>query len=160
MRKLAPMDVEFLTNPPESMEFSTTIGASAEKVFGILAEPNQLGRWLKDLKEARWLTKPPYGVGARREVKLKLITVHERFVVWEPGKRFAFVMDATSLPIVNAMGEDMRLEARGENRCEVRWTVAYAPTAVGKVVRPIARAVFGKLFRDSLAGLKALAEQN
>jgi hypothetical protein len=159
MKTLAPMDLEFLANPPEAMEFAATIDASAVQVFDILADPGKLGLWLKDFKGANWLTEAPHGVGSEREVRLKLITVRERFLAWDPGKRFAFVMDATSLPIVEAMGEDMRLEPRGDNRCEVRWRVCYAPTLVGKVVRPVARAVFGKLFRDSLASLKTLAER-
>ena len=159
MKTLAPMDLEFLTNPPESMEFAATIDASAAKVFEILADPGKLGLWLQDFKGANWLTEAPHGVGSKREVRLKLVTVRERFLAWEPGKRFAFVMDASSLPIVEAMGEDMRLESRGDNRCEVRWKVCYTSTTLGKIVRPIARAIFGKLFRDSLAGLKALAER-
>jgi hypothetical protein len=160
MKTLAPMDVEFLANPPESMEFEGTIDRSADDVFDILADPSKLGLWLKDLKSARWLTEPPHGEGSKRRVTLKLITVEERFVVWERGKRFAFVMDATSLPIVEAMGEDMRIDSRGETRCHVTWRVAYAPTSIGRVVRPVARFVFSKLFHDSLVSLKALAERS
>lgn len=159
-RALAPMDLEFLANPPEWMEFEGTIDRSADAVFDILADPSKLGLWLKDFKDARWLTEPPHGEGSKRQVKLKLITVEERFLAWEPGKRFAFVMDATSLPIVDAMGEDMRIEPRGENRCHIVWRVAYSPTSIGRAVKPVARMVFGKLFRDSLVALKALAERS
>jgi uncharacterized protein YndB with AHSA1/START domain len=159
MKSLAPMDLEFLTNPPESLDFMVEIAASPEDVFDVVADTDKLGLWLSDFKSARWLTDPPAGVDSRREVKLRLIAVEERFVVWERPKRFAFVMEAISLPIVAAMGEDMRIESKGDRRSVLRWRVAYAPTLLGKVLRPAARVVLSKLFRDSLARLKALVER-
>jgi hypothetical protein len=159
MRELTPQGLDFLASPPEHMDFEQDVAASADAVFAILADTDRMSLWLDDFVGAEWLGEPRGGAGSRRRVRLRTLTVIERFVAWEPGKRFAFTMEAISLPIVRAVGEDMRLEAVGEGRCRVRWRVAYDPVPLARLVHPLIRWNFGRLFRKSLVNLKRLAER-
>lgn len=156
--RLRDVDLSFLEHPPEAMQFGDTIDASADEVFDIVADSAQLAAWLQDFVSVETFTEPPHGVGMKRRVKLKTLSVDERFVVWERGKRLSFVMEAISLPIVRAMGEDLRFEALSEKQCRVRWRVGYEPSNLMVPVHPLAKKIFGSLFQRSLTALKAYAE--
>lgn len=156
MKQLVPQGLAFLETPPASMDFEETMDCSADELFLALADADKLADWLDDFVGVAWLTEPPRGVGSRREVRLKTLTVREHFIVWEPGKRFAFTMEAISLPVVNAMGEDMRIEAIDDGHCRLTWRVAYDPVFVARIIHPLLRWNFGRLFRKSLANLKKI----
>ena len=156
MKKLAPKGLGFLENPPASMDFEATMRCSALELFDILASAEKLGLWLDDFKGVDWLSEPPHGAGSRREVRLAILTVHERFVAWEPGKRISFTMEGMSLPIVEAVGEDMRIEPIDEDHCKLTWRVAYELTWYMRPLDRLVRWNFGKLFRKSLQNLQKL----
>ncbi len=156
MKKLAPQGLDFLESPPSAMDFEATMRCSAQELFEVLASAEKLSSWLEDFVGVDWLTEPPRGAGSRREVRLKILTVHERFIVWEPGKRFAFTMEAMSLPLVSAMGEDMQIAAIDDDHCKLTWRVAYEPTWFVKPFEALVRWNFGRLFKKSLDRLQKL----
>jgi hypothetical protein len=159
MKKLPPKGLDFLENPPDSLDFEAEINCSAMHLFEALADIEQLPSWLDEYKGASWLTDAPFGLGSLREVRLKTLTVHERFVAWDPGKRISFTMEGITLPIVSALGEDMRIEAIDDSHCRLKWRVAYELVFLVRIFNPLVRWNFGKLFRKSLDRLKKHVER-
>ena len=83
-----PVPLEFTLSSPFHIETVTRIEASPERVFDILATGERQAEWFQDFVENRWTT-ANRGVGAEREVELKLLSVKERFLAWDRGRRLA-----------------------------------------------------------------------
>lgn len=153
--ELTPTDLSFFDNAPFHFENEAIINASPERVFEIWATGEGQAEWFKDYKSARWYHEPPYGVGSTREVVLKALSVKERFLAWEPGKRMAFTMYGITIPLVKQMAEDLHFSPVEGGRTRFRWKACYRPSATMRVVHPIGRRVFGGLFSASISGLTA-----
>jgi len=149
----AMTDEEFLANPPAKFVFSDKLDCTPERAFAVLADVDTWKHWFKDCKGCEWDTKPPHDVGSERTIHLFLMDVKERIIAFEPGKRFSFTVLHNSAPVTRRMVENMVLTAE-DGHTRVDWTVAYEPTLLTKVAHPIARLIFSRLFRQSLAGLK------
>ncbi len=144
---------------PYHFDNQILIEASPASVFDVLANSNWQN-WFVDFVSVTWTSSEPYGVGSTRTVKLKSLSVQERFLAWEPGQRFSFSIDAISLPLIQAMFEDMQLESVEDGRAtRLRWRVYYSPNWLMRAVHPIARAIFGRMFRQSLKNLKQYGEK-
>jgi uncharacterized protein YndB with AHSA1/START domain len=147
-------DLSFTERSPFHIENEAIINAPAARVFEVMALGENQREWFQDFVEFRWTSPPPHHVaGSEREVELKMLTVKERFLVWEPGKRLTFTIYGITLPFVTAMVEDLHFQALNENQTRFVWRVHYRPRAVVRVFHPILRAVFGKLFAASTHGL-------
>jgi uncharacterized protein YndB with AHSA1/START domain len=152
--------LEFTETSPFHIETVTVVDATPERVFEILSTGEGQKAWFQDFVENRWTTETR-GVGAEREVELKLFTVKERFLVWEPGKRLTFHIYASTLPVMSAAIEDLALEAvdvRGARATRFTWRVHYRPTMVTRLLHPVARVIFSKMFKASADGLARYAK--
>jgi uncharacterized protein YndB with AHSA1/START domain len=154
-----PSEIEFTETSRFRIENDAIINAAPERVFQIFATGEAQEEWFQDFVANRWTSPEPYGAGSSREVELKMLTVKERFLSWEPGKRLAFTITAITLPLVRRMVEDLQFEPLGD-RTRFRWVVHYEPTLVMRAVHPIARAIFGKLFAATISGLTDYAGRN
>jgi uncharacterized protein YndB with AHSA1/START domain len=150
--------LSFTESSPHHIEASALIDAPPARVFAIMATGEGQKEWFQDFVACRWTTPAPHGVGAEREIELKALTVKERFLAWEPGKRLAFTIYGITVPLVTAMIEDMTFEAVGERATRLVWRVHYRPSLVMKVIHPIGRAIFGEMFRSSAEGLARYAK--
>lgn len=150
--------LSFTESSPYRIQNSAVVEASAARIFEIFATGERQTEWFQDFVACRWTSPAPHGVGSERDIELKLLTVKERFLAWEPGKRLTFHIHAITLPLVTAMVEDMVMEPMGDRSCRVTWTVHYRPSLIMKLVHPIGRAVFGKMFKASLDGLAKYAK--
>jgi len=148
-----PTDLDFTTSSPQRLVFDALIEARPQRVFEIFARGEAQETWFQDFKAVRWTSPEPHSVGTTREIQLKLLTVKERFVAWEPGVRLTFSIDAISLPLVRRMMEDMQFEAVGEKGTRLVWTIHYEPALLMKPLHFAAKMVFTKMFRKSLDGL-------
>jgi len=149
--------LSFTESSRHRIENSLPIEAPAARVFEILVTGERQAEWFEDFVAIRWTTPEPHGVGSEREVELEILTVKERFLAWEPGRRVAFHVYAITLPLAKVMLEDMRLEPTGERSCRFSWTVHYEPSLVMRLIHPIGRLLFGKMFRASAEGLARYA---
>lgn len=132
------------------------IDAPASKVFPLLTG-ERFTEWLPDLLSWEWTSPAPRGVGSTRIVRLRSLAVKERILAWDEGRRFAFAIEAISVPLVRRMTEDMVLEPLGDARCRFRYTVQYAPSPLMRLVHPIARPIFGRMFRRAAENVARLA---
>ena len=148
----APTELDFTTSSPFHLMFDAIIEATPRRVFDIFTKGEGQEAWFQDFKACRWTSPEPHAVGTTREIELKILTVKERFVAWDPGVRLSFSIDAITIPLVKRMMEDLQFEAVGEKGTRLVWTVHYDPTFAMRAVHPVARMVFGRMFKVSLDG--------
>lgn len=148
-----PRDVDW--QAPTVLRNEAELDASPEEVFSIFADIDQWPKWFSDIRKGTWSTPAPYGPGSEREVVLKTLSVRERFLAWEPGKRYAFTMTAGTLPLARSIVEDYQLTPLPGGRARLVWEVRFDLRWYLAPVGPVIRAVFGKMFRDATAGLQA-----
>ncbi len=152
--------LSFTERSPYRIENEAIIDASPERVFEILADGSRQIEWFEDFVACRWTSKPPHGLGSEREIELKALTVKERFLAWDPGKRMTFHIYAITVPLVSAMVEDLKLAPAGEGKTRFTWTVHYRPTLLMRAIHPIGRAVFGKMFKKTTERLQRFAKDH
>jgi uncharacterized protein YndB with AHSA1/START domain len=155
-----PADIGYTQTSPFQLRNEVQIDAPPERVFDILVNNEGGTEWFKDYRGMRWTSAPPHGEGSTREVELKLLTAKERFIAFERGKRLAFCVYAITLPIVTQMVEDMQVEPAGEGGTRLVWTVHYTPSWLMRPVHPLARKLFGDMFRASAEGLRRFASKH
>lgn len=149
--------LSFTESAPFRFENTVLIDAAPARVFQILAAAEAQPEWFQDFVACRWTT-AQRGVGAEREIQLKLLTVKERFLAWDQDRRLAFHVYAATLPFIKAMIEDMVLEPLGDRATRLIWRVHYAPTLPMRLVHPVARVMFGEMFKTSAEGLARYAK--
>jgi Polyketide cyclase / dehydrase and lipid transport len=150
-------ELSFIETAPYHFNSVGVIPASAARVFDLLSTGETQKEWFQDFVACRWTSPKPYGVGSTREIELRILTVKERFLVWEPGKRLTFSIDAITVPLIKGMVEDMQLEPISDTSTLLRWRAYYDPSAIMRAVHPVGRAVFGQMFRASTDGLARFA---
>src|SRR5688572_26569075 len=107
MFRLEPQPLDFVDSAPLRVSDSAVVRAPAAKVFEAFADTESWPEWFPLMREARWVGTEKSRVGAEREVALLLLGRYtERFLAWEPAKRFAFTMTKSSSPLAKAIAED------------------------------------------------------
>jgi uncharacterized protein YndB with AHSA1/START domain len=150
--------LSFTERSPYHIETAARIEATPARVFEILATGEAQVEWFQDWVGFAWTTKAPHGVGSERVVNLKMLSVKERFLTWDPGARLSFTIYAITLPLVKAMVEDMTLAPDGEGATLFTWRVHYRPSLLMRLAHPLGRAIFSKMFRASTDGLARYAK--
>ena len=154
-------DASFIDAAPHRIANVVTIDAPPQRVFDIFATADHQDEWMPDFKACRWTSGEPHDVGATREIELKVLTVKERFLIWEPAKRLMFSVDAITLPIINQMAEDMRFEPiSGGAATRLIWHIYYTPARLATPIHPAARAVFGHMFGSAAKNLAQWVKTN
>jgi len=133
--------------------------ASPNALFARMVDPRSWIEWFPLMYRADWVTQKTNGVGAEREVALRVFGKYrERMLAWEPGERFAFTMTASTSPLVKRMAEDWRMSREG-NGVRLDWTVGGYPTTLGRAGAPALRAVLSRLFAGGGAKLDKLLRE-
>lgn len=155
------VELDFLDSAAWRFENIVELNASSGEVFGIFADGESWPKWFDGVQRVVWTSPEPKGVGTTRTVTLSVtplkVTVHERFLAWEPGQRFTFRFEGVSLPLFNAGIEDYRLEDLRGGLCRLTYTVCLEPTAVVRMAGPVARQSFARMFRNGAQGLQSYA---
>lgn len=133
------------------------VRAPASRVFEVVT--GELDAWLPQLRGVAWTSVPPHRVGSTRIVELPGVRVKERVVAWDEGRRFAFAIDATSVPLLRRMLEDIQIEPQGERQCRLRYVAHYEPLLVVRPWHPVGRVVFGTMFWRAVRNIARVAER-
>jgi hypothetical protein len=81
---------------------------------------------------------------------LSALVLNERFIVWEEGRRMAFGVETSNLPVFRRFGEDYRIEPTSTEACTLTWTIATDPQPYLKPFRkPMVRASERSMFGDA-----------
>ena len=120
-----PVDLAFLESAPVRLSFAATLKAAPERVFDAVArDVAALPRWYGAVAEAGYKGAEPYGIGAKRRVKLiGGVAFHEEVIAWDAPDRYAYRMERTNVPGIRAMAERWTvLETSAGTR--LVWTIA------------------------------------
>jgi len=150
---------DFLESAPLRFVNEVTINATPARVFEALEDPQAWPKWFNDIVKVEWTSPKPFSVGTTRTVRLKAMTVFEKFSVWETGKRFTFYFTETSLPFAHAFCEDYRLEDSGSGTTRLIYTVALEPRLLIRLGGPVSRLIMGRMFRNGARSLSAYMEK-
>jgi hypothetical protein len=154
MRELAPFSLNDFATAPFRWERSAVIAATPEAVFAEFGDPSL---WFALMHRSVWKTAATSGVGAIREVQLRIFgRFRVEFLAWnEPvnGRGdVAFTMTEVDSPLVDQMGEQLRV-APHEQGAEFTYRVVAAPSRLGRPIQPVLRGILRGLFARSVGGL-------
>jgi hypothetical protein len=126
------------------------IARPAAAVWADLTADDAL-HWCRILQRVKWTSPRPFGVGTTREVKALWGANHlrERYFLWDEGRRHSFYVTESSGPLFDSLAEDYLVEPRGPDACRFTWTIAVAPSALGRPGEPLNRAILKTLFTDT-----------
>jgi hypothetical protein len=148
MPTLQLTDETFLTSAPTRFSETFEIPKPAADVWAELIGDKPLD-WCRALS-ITWTSPRPLGVGATRTAKiLGALTANERFFIWEDGRRNAFCITDTNLPVFTRLAEDSLVEPLGPDRCRFTWTIAMELKGVAKAGGPMNRLLVSSLFKDT-----------
>jgi hypothetical protein len=148
--KCKPVDEAFFEAAPMRLRAGFEIARPGAEVWGELTADDAL-HWCRILQDVSWTSPRPFGVDTTREVKALwgANRLRERYFLWEEGRRHCFYVEEASGPLFKSLAEDYVVEPRGADACRFTWTIAVAPTVVGKAGTPLNRALLKTLFTDT-----------
>ncbi len=156
MPSCRPETTAFTATAPLRTSVVREIDGTPDEVFAVLADADRWSRWFPGLRNTRWTSPPPHGVGSTRQVGLGPLTVDEEFIVWEPGERFAFTFTGANLPGTRAGVELVELVGlEGGGRTRVSYTFAVEPVGLPRVVAARLAPVVAGLVGAGLRGLES-----
>lgn len=158
--ELKHTDLSFVDSSPFRFSVSAPLAAAPERVFEIFATPEGMRDWVFGFDDCIWLGPAPWGVGARREFRLKGLSFRERFLAWEPGRRLCFAIEEMTVPLMRRMVEDVRIERAGGAACWITWHVFYEPSLLLRPIHPVARLLFRAGYQSSMDGLSRYVLEN
>ncbi|MBJ8345439.1 SRPBCC family protein [Antrihabitans sp. YC2-6] len=148
---LEPCDEDFVATAPYRYVYPIELPVAPEEVWAGLTADQPL-KWCK-LLSGGYTSDRPFGVGTTRTVKLaRLLTLRERFDVWEEGRRHGFQVEQMNAPMFRRFAEDYLVEPTPVG-CRFTWTFAFEPGTLtkpaGPLNRPINKVVYDSLVRDT-----------
>lgn len=158
---LEPSDAGVLASAPHVFRYRMQYAATPERVWESLASDASLSAWGSSLKQLNWLSPRPFGIGTTREVVLApgAPRLRERFIRWDEGSGYSFVVYEASVPVFRHFVEDYVVEADGDNTL-FTWTIAIEPKRAFavpfKLLSPVLKVAFGRAASD---GKKYFAKQ-
>ncbi|PWK69329.1 polyketide cyclase/dehydrase/lipid transport protein [Streptomyces sp. CG 926] len=148
-RRLRPVGLDFIEDAPVRLVFATDTVAPPEAVYQALAEEVEgWADWFGAVTSAR----PTHG-GAGREVRLRGgVRFQETVMAADPERRYAYRVDTTNAPGMQALLEEWRLTPAGTGT-HVRWTFAADGPTLFRLGLTAARPGLGHSFRTAVRSL-------
>ena len=145
---------EFITTAPTVLRYSAELAASPERIFAELSgNPANWRHWFPGLRDGSYDSPEPHGVGSLRRVRVAGAgTYRETIVAWDEPRRWAWRVDATTLPLADALVEDWTLEPLGSTT-RVTWTFAVDPKSWFGLGLKLAPGVLQRVFDRAMSNL-------
>lgn len=150
MHPLTPRPLEWIDHAPVRASRSRRIGQPPSVAWAAIADHASWPQWFPRMVSAE-AAATGEGVGGSRHVDVGLVQVDEEFLAWEPERRFAFTVTASSRPGLVSMAEDVRLTPDGTGACTVTYTIGMEPNGA-RYLRPVLEPVLRRALTDVLAG--------
>jgi len=145
-------DLSFVERAPLVVRAETSVPASPEAVWPALADAAAWPSWFTGMKDAHYTSPAPYGVGSTRRVHVMSLVADETILAFDVGKRFAFRVDSTNLPLFAALVEVVTLEPVG-GATRVVYRQALEPKPWLRWLMPLLRGQMERGLRRGLDGL-------
>jgi hypothetical protein len=148
--ELASPDEDFIAQAKSKVSLSVDVGRPAQDVWRELTADSPMASYCRIISRIDWTSPRPFGVGTTRRVRVLggMFVIDERYVRWEEGRRKSFVGVGMNLPLLRRFAEDYVVEPVGDDRSRFTWTAAWEPTAFGRPMAPVTRALFASLVPD------------
>jgi len=145
-----PVEEDFFETAPQRLTGDFHIQRPAGEVWAELAADNPLA-WCRILKRISWTSPRPFGVGTTRTASSLggVNVLHERFFIWEDGRRMSFYALEASVPLFRRFAEDYLVEPASDSSCRFTWTVAIEPRPAARLGSPVNRMLLQTLFTDT-----------
>jgi uncharacterized protein YndB with AHSA1/START domain len=150
--RLRPEDLSFVERAPIVVRAETTVAASPAEVWPAFADAPAWTQWFTGMKDAHYTSAAPFGVGSTRSVHVLGLRADETILAFDPGQRFAFRVDATNLPMLDALVELVTFEAVGSGT-RVVYRQALDPKPWLRPLMPLLRRGMERGLRRGLDGL-------
>ena len=157
--KMIPRDLSWSKQAAQKITNVVDLSGSPEDVFSILADMKQTPLWFKEIEGGTWDSEATHCVGAKRTIHLDRLSVRETFLSWDLGRRFAFTITESTLPLTVSIVEDYRLIREDNGHTRLEWDVVYQLRWFMIPFKPIVVWVFGGMFRRASASLVSYVAQ-
>lgn len=158
MRAIEPKSLEWAASAPVQIQGRARSSAGPDAVFAVLADQEAWPVWFPRITKVV-LAPGPVGVGSRRTVSLRGLTVEEEFIGWEPGRLFAFTAVGVRPNAFSALVEQCVLEPTADGGTDITWLQSLTPgNAVFRVVFTRGRGAITKTLDKAMANLARRAE--
>jgi len=148
----------FVERAPSVHTVEAVVAAPPARVFAALAEPGGWPVWFPNVREARYTTPPPYGIGTIREANVGGTRWVEEMIAWDADARWAWTVTGASLPFATAQVECFELAPAGSGT-HVRWTLALEPRLLGRLGEPFTTRAMQRLWQRAAGNLAAYLER-
>jgi uncharacterized protein YndB with AHSA1/START domain len=143
--------LSFVERAPVVVRAEVAVPAAPDAVWPALGDAPAWVEWFTGMDDARWTSPPPHAAGSTRSVRVMGLEADETILAFDPGKRFAFRVDAANLPVLAALVEEVTLEPAGagtrlvyRQALELRpWLRWLAPLLRGQMQRGLERGLAG-----------------
>jgi Polyketide cyclase / dehydrase and lipid transport len=147
MFSLDDRPLEWVTSAPVRISREIDLSASPTAVFEVLADHDGWPSWFAGMTRTR-VDGASSGMGALRTVWLGVSRVQERFLVWDPGRRFSFAIVKSNLPGMRAMVEDWKLAPAGPGS-RLSIDIGIQPAGPLRLAPGVLRAVVSRMTRGA-----------
>jgi hypothetical protein len=145
-----PVDESFFETARVRLRGKFEIPKPAAEVWAELTAEHPLG-WCRILQDVSWTSPRPFGVGTTRTATALFGTnvLHERYFLWEEGRRHSFYVLESTTPMFRRFAEDYLVEPTSESACRFTWTIAAEPKAAALPAMPGNKLILRTLFSDT-----------
>lgn len=154
MPKLIPRDTDFVDTAPIRITTVVTAKATPEEVWAVMADNERWPEWFKGAKSCRTTSDVSGGVGSTRWIHVDLFKVNERFIAWDPPRRWSFTILDVNLPGVVSVVEHALIEPVGVGETRVTYVMASEVAPYLRPFAPILRWRLTGMFKRGLAGIE------
>ena len=124
MATLTPRDTDFIDSASIRLTTVATVNATPAEVWAVLTDNERWPEWFPAAKECRTTSAEAQGVGSTRWIHFDLFKVNERFVAWEPPRRWAFTILDANLPGLVSVVEQALIEPAGDGKTVLTYVLA------------------------------------
>lgn len=157
MSRLAEVEIAFADDAPLRLVLHAEVAATPDQVYAALSDDPATWTWFPGLQGGRF----PAGtnaVGDPREVRIGGTTVAETILAADPGRRWAYRVDAMQIPIARALVEVWDLEEVPEtstrpSATRIVYTFALDPSRLSARTAGPTGAVIAALFAKAARNL-------
>ncbi len=135
---------------------SLDFNASAADVWERIADHEGWTEWFTSLDKVE-VTGDPTGVGGKRRVTVKRLSIDEEFTAWTENEQFAFALVKSPLFFAETISEDVRIEAIDAG-CRVVYRQGIAARRGLGWLAKVGLRQLPKQTAEALQNLKALVE--
>jgi uncharacterized protein YndB with AHSA1/START domain len=122
--------LDWITRAPLRVEARAQSCASPDKVFAVLADHEHWPEWFPRIRRVTVIGQQREGVGARRRVELRGMTVDEEFIAWDVGARWTFTAYDARPRFTRSLVEDCVLTPLPDGGTDISYTMYMDPAGV------------------------------